>query len=188
MKTTKQIASEVINMYENVSNIKRMRPTIADIYGLNNSAWREVLNECRTIINGHICANYDGAISNVKNGRLALIDAFKRACKSGKFVNECKNLDVLRDIDYIIKRYYNYVDIEGNALTLKKEYKKDENGNFVRDEDGKYIVLSAWYEVKPITAGNASAIVVACLNNMKRFAKGEYLNFAEGWNIKKVGK
>lgn len=187
MKTNAQIAKEVVSLYKTKSQIKRMQENIKRLYNLDNSQFSAVLKEAKTIIDGAISANYDGAIANVKNGRLALLDAFKRACKSGRFVKELKNYDIERDIDYIISRYYPAVSENGNACRKIFEYAKNEDGTIKTDKDGKRVVLASWYEETTITAGNAPGIVVRCLNKMKQVAKNEVV-LSENWNLVKIGR
>lgn len=187
MKTNTQIAKDVINLYKTKSQIKRMQENIKGLYSLDNARFSAVLKEAKTIIDGAISANYDRAIANVKNGRMALLDAFKRACKSGRFVKELKNYDIEKDIDFIISRFYPAVSENGNACRKVFEYAKNEDGAIKTDKDGKRIVLSSWYEESTITAGNASAIVVRCLNKMKQVAKSEAV-LTENWNLVKIGR
>lgn len=187
MKTKEQIAKEVISLYKTKAQIKRMKETIKGIYGLDNKQFAEVEKTAKTVIDAAISANYDGAISNVKNGRLALLDAFKRACKDSKFTKELKNYDIERDIDYIINRFYKFVNEEGNACRKVYEYAKNEDGTIKTDKDGKRIVIASWYELLTINAFNANSIVVACLNKMKQVAKNETV-LPENWNIVKVGR
>lgn len=187
MKTNAQIAKEVISLYKTKSQIKRMQENIKRLYNLDNSGFSAVLKEVKSIIDGAISANYDGAISNVKNGRWALLDAFKRACKSGRFVRELSAYDIEKDIDYIIGRFFPAVSENGNACKKVYDYAKNEDGTIKIDKDGKRIVLASWYEETTITAGNAHSIVVRCLNKMKAIAKSE-TTLSDGWNLVKVGR
>ena len=187
MKTKEQIAKEVISLYKTKAQIKRMKETIKGVYNLDNKQFADVEKTAKTMLDNYISSRYDGAISNVKNGRLALLDAFKRACKDSKFTRELKNYDIEKDIDYIINRFYRFVDIEGNACKKVYEYAKNEDGTNKVDKDGKRIILASWYEVLPITAYNANSIVVSCLQKMKTTAKKEE-TLPEKWNFVKVGR
>lgn len=187
MKTKEQIAKEIISLYKTKAQIKRMKETIKGIYKLDNKQFADVEKTAKIMIDNYIGSRYNGAISNVKNGRLALLDAFKRACKDGKFCKELKNYDIEKDIDYIINRFYKFVDIEGNPCKKVFEYAKNEDGTIKTDKDGKRIVLASWYELLTINAFNANSVVVACLNKMKSTAKKEE-NLPERWNLVKVGR
>ena len=190
MKTQNQlnvIATKVVKTYKSKSQIKRMELTIKDVYGLDTAEFKAVKKVAFDKINGCISENYDTAIMYAKDGRLSLLDAFKRACKSGKFVRELKNYDIEKDIDYIIKKYYCAVSIDGVPACKKCEYATNEDGTYKKDENGNRIVIASWYEYKPINASNATAIVVNCVNRMKAYAKNER-PYLDGWNVVKIGR
>ena len=187
MKTFETIAKEVINLYKTKSQIKRMQDNIKALYSIDNAQFVEVNRIAKSIIDGAISANYDGAISNAKNGRLALLDAFKRACLDKRFCKELKNYDIEKDIDFIINRFYTAVSENGLACHKVFEYAKNEDGTYKTNEDGKRIVLDSWFEEITITAGNATNIVVRCINKMKQAAKNE-TTLKENWNLVKIGR
>lgn len=187
MKTNEAIAKECISLYKTKSQIKRMQESIKMLYGIDNQRFVEINRIAKGIIDGAISANYDGAISNAKNGRLSLLDAFKRACKDRRFCKELKNYDIERDIDYIINRFFPYVSENGNPCHKVFDYAKNDDGSFKLDANGKRIVLESWFEEMTVTAGNATNIVVRCINKMKQVAKNE-ASLAENWNLVKIGR
>jgi hypothetical protein len=116
MKTQAQIntiAANVANTYKSKSQIKRMELTIKDSHGLDTAEFKAVKKIAFEKIDGCISEKYDSAVMYAKDGRLSLLDAFRRACKSGKFVRELKNYDIEKDIDYIVKRFYCAVSVDG---------------------------------------------------------------------------
>lgn len=190
MKTQAQlnaIAAKVVNTYKSKSQIKRMELTIKDVFGIDTVEFKAVKKTAFDKINGCISENYDSAVMYAKDGRLSLLDAFKRACKSGKFVRELKNYDIEKDVDFIVKRFYCAVSVDGLPACKKYEYAVNKDGTYKKDENGNRIVIACWYEYKTITATNATAIVVNCVNRMKAQAKSEK-TLADGWNVVKIGR
>lgn len=180
----------VVNTYKSVSAIKRNQERIMGEYIIEakKDFVEFVLKPAKEIINGVISANYEGAIEKVNNGELALLDAIKRAKSDAKFKKEASNIGLsLQDASELVRLYFPAVSIDGVALKKVNEYKTDEDGNFVTDEDGKKIVVASWYDYKEITASNASAIISACLKRMRYEAIHELAHISD-WNIKKVGK
>lgn len=180
----------VVNTYKSVSAIKRNQERIMGDYIIEakKDFVEFVLKPAKEMINNAISANYNGAIEAVTDGERALLDAIKRAKSDRKFANEAKNFGVsLQDASDLIRLYYPSVSLDGKTLQKVNEYKTDENGDCVLNEDGKRIISASWYDYKVITASNASAIVVSCLRRMRYEAIHE-ITHVDGWNIKKVGK
>ena len=71
----------IINDYKSVNAIRKNQETIMQKYGieLKKDFVTKVLKPCQAKINEQISAKFDGAINKVKDGNLALLDAFKRA-------------------------------------------------------------------------------------------------------------
>ena len=93
----------------------------------------------------------------------------------------------MQDAADLIRLYFPLVSLDGKALQKVNEYKTDENGDYILNEDGKRIISASWYDYKVITASNAANIVVSCLRRMRYEAIHEIAH-VDGWNIKKVGK
>lgn len=168
--------NQICDTYKSVSQIKRMQATISELYGCANSKEfvEYILKPCKALINARIDANYIGAIANIKNAENAILDAIRHAKQDRKFARTASVIGVsLVDASELIKRFYPYVDENGNPLRKVFVYKVDENGNPVTDKNGNRIPIAYQFEPLTITNSNADGVVIRAIKAMQRAEKTE---------------